>query len=138
MWTGQLKEVKRLLNENNPGDAVLLMKSLKNQAGATIQTSADAIIKEINLPVNQVAIDQTTSLSADVKNLKLPASAERPLTLELEDALLFLECAKDPAAVAHLNLFISSVKAQDGNEIPHDKAVQLITKAQMIIKTIKP
>lgn len=150
MWTGQLKEVKRFLIGNNPSDAVLLMKYFKLSVGifkgsvitsdqaATMQISADAIIRAINLPVNQAAIDQTKSLSVDVKNLNLPASVERPLTLELDGTIFTLECAKDQAAISHLNLFISSVKAQDGKKIPHDKAVQMIAKAQGIIKTIKP
>ena len=149
MWTGQLKEVRRFLNNNNnPSDAVLLMKYFRISVGlfkgwiitgdqaATMQNSADAIIREINLPVNQAAIDQTKSLSADVKNLKLPASVEHPLILELEGTLFSLECAKDQAAVSYLNMFISSVKAQDGEKIPHDKAVQLIAKAEGIKKII--
>ena len=150
MWTGQLKEVKQFLDNNNPSDAVVLMKYFKfsvgffkgwiitNDQAATMQNSADAIIRGINLPVNQQAIDQIKSLSADVKNLKLPASVENSLTLELEGTLFTLECAKDQAAVSYLNLFISSVKAQDGKKIPHDMAVQLMAKAEGIIKTIKP
>jgi len=148
MWTGQLKEVKRFLDNDNPSDAVVWMKYFKlsvgyfkgwiitNDQAATMQNSADAIIRGINLPVNQQAIDQTKSLAADVKNLKLPAYVEHPLTVELEGTLFTLECAKDQAAVSYLNMFISSVKAQDGRTIPHDKAVRLIAKAEGIKKII--
>jgi len=144
MWTGQLKEARRFLDNDNPSDAVALMKYFKFSVGffkgwiitsdqaATLQNSADAIIKGINLPVNQQAIDQTKSLSADVKNLKLPASVEHPLILELEGTLFTLECAKDQAAVSYLNMFISSVQDQDWRTIPHDMADQLIAKAEGI------
>jgi hypothetical protein len=146
----ELKDVKRWLNQGHDSEAVLGMKAFKitvrllkgwpltSGQAATMMNSADAIIEAIDLPVNQQAIDQTTSLSADVKDLNLQRVVERPLLLKLEGTVFNLEIAKDQAAITHLNLFISSVRAQDGKKIPHDKAVQLIAKAQGIITTINP
>jgi PKD repeat protein len=141
---GELMDVKRSLNENRPGDAVMGMKFFKltvsifrswpltKDQTSTMQNSADAIIKAINLPVNQAAIDQTKTLSDDVKNLNLPNQVERPLTLELDSAVFYLECAKDNIAISDLNMFIGSVRAQDGKKILQDKASQLIAKAEAI------
>ncbi|MCK9580164.1 MAG: hypothetical protein M0Q92_06900 [Methanoregula sp.] len=111
---------------------------LTSGQAATMQNSADAIIEAIDLTVNQAAIDQTNSLSADVKSLNLQRSIERRLLLQLDGVVFGLESAKDRTAVIYLNSFISTVRAQDGKKIPHDKAVQLIAKAQAIITTINP
>lgn len=141
---GELMDVKRSLNQNRPGDAVMGMKFFKltvsilrpwpltKDQASTMQNSADAIIKAINLPVNQAAIDQTKSLSADVKDLHLSNSIERSLVWNLDNAEFMLECGKDKAAATYLNIFIGSVRAQDGKKIPHDKAAQLVAKAEAI------
>ena len=42
------------------------------------------------------------------------------------------------AAITYMTLFINSVKAHDGEIIPHDTAVELTVKANEIIKTIRP
>lgn len=143
----ELKDARQALHQNRPGDAVLGMNVFKMTVNllkgwpltygqaATMQNSADAIIDAIDLLVNQAAIDQTNSLSADVKNLHLQRPVERPLVLKLDGAVFMLESAKDKTAVIYLNSFIASVRAQDGKKIPHDDAVQLIAKAEAI-KTI--
>lgn len=144
LLVAELKDVKRSLNQGHDSEAVLGMKAFKitvrllkgwpltSGQAATMQNSADAIIDAIDLPVNQQAIGQTNSLSVDVKGLNLQRGVERPLLLELEGAVFNLDIAKDQAAITHLNLFISSVRAQDGKKIPHEKAVQLIAKAEAI------
>lgn len=147
---GELTDVKFALKHNHPDNAVMGMKFFKitvdlftgwpltKDQASTMQNSADAIIRAINLPVNQQAIDSTKQLSADVKSLNLPSSVQRPLILKLEGTLFALECSKDSTARIYLDSFISSVRAQDGKKIPHDKAVQLIAKAEAIKATIKP
>jgi PKD repeat protein len=141
---GELMDVKRSLNDNRPGDAVMGMKffkltvsvfrpwSLTRDQASTMQNSADAIIRAINLPVNQAAIDQTKSLSADVKNLHLSDSVERPLLWDLDSTEFMLESGKDQAAKTYLDIFIRAVRVQEGKKIPHDKAAQLIAKAEAI------
>ncbi len=150
MLIGELTDVKYSLQDNHPDDAMMGMKIFKltvnlfkgwpltTAQASTMQTAADAIIQAINLPVNQQAIDQTKSLSAEVKGMNIQRSVEQSLLLELEGAVFNLECGKDQAAASHIDLFISTVTAQDGKKIPHDKAVQLIAKADAIKAIIKP
>lgn len=141
---GELKDAKRSLQQNRPGDAVLQMKwfrmtvslfdgwPLTHAQARTMKDSADGIIKSINLPVNQPAIEQTKALSAEVKSLNLQRPVENTLVLKLDGTVFMLECGKDRTANVYLDSFIASVRAQDGKKIPHDKAVQLIAKAQAI------
>jgi hypothetical protein len=104
----------------------------------TMRDSADAIIVAIDVPVNQPALDQTLALRTTVKNYHLPSATESLLVLELDSAIFGLECGKDRAALDQLAMFSNSVKSLDGKKIPHDQAVVLITKTDVIKAMIHP
>jgi len=149
IMVAELAGAKGSLWQHHPDDAVIDMKVFEatvnlftgwpltgNQA-STMQGSAAAIIKAINLPVNQRAIDQTKALTAEVKSLNLPASLQASLVAELDLAEINLEATKNTTAVSALNLFIGSVNAQDGKQIPHATAVRLVSEAQGIIQIVQ-
>jgi hypothetical protein len=149
IYVNQLNGVKKSLTANNPGDAIIQLKAfqltvkiaqgkvLTPEQESTIQDSATAIIAAINVPVNQQAVDMTRALKADVKDPGLPKLTQGILVLELEGAQLNLEAGKDKEALDHFTIFIKTVQSQDGKAIPHDKALQLIAKAQDIVNVIQ-